>query len=107
MLWRKLTLALSIGLNLIFLYSLIWGNQGIADYRRLKNECRLLQEQIDALDKANVALEKEIALLETDRKYQEKIIRTRLNFVKPNEILYVFSPSASEPAGAEQDEPEN
>ena len=107
MIWRRLILAFSIALNLVLLYSLIWGARGAVSYRELKNEHTMLASRMNALDKINVELGKEIALLKSDTKYQEKMIRSRLNFVKPNEILYIFPGDKPESSGASQDEPKN
>lgn len=59
-------------------------------YRNLKEQHQILELQSKELDERNIALSREIRLLQTDEKYQEKIIRKRFNFVKDNEILYIF-----------------
>jgi Septum formation initiator len=107
MIWRRLILVFSIALNLVLLYSLVWGTRGAVAYRELKNEQTMLVSRMNALDTINAELGKEIALLKSDAKYQEKMIRSRLNFVKPNEILYIFPGGKPESSGASQDEPKN
>ena len=42
------------------------------------------------VEQKNIALSREIELLNSDNKYIEKVIRNKLNFVKNNEILYLF-----------------
>ena len=101
MLWRRILLAVSIGLNAILLYSLIWGDKGAFAYKQLKEQCASLQVKIREYDAMNLALSKEIRLLQSDEKYQEKMIRTRLNFVRDNEILYIF-PETRAPETAEE-----
>lgn len=93
-------------LNAIMIYSLVWGGQGAIAYRSLKDRSRSLENNIAFLDESNLSLGKEINLLRSDKKYQEKIIRTRLNYVKKNEILYVFPPSNAE-AGESRDDGKN
>ena len=52
-------------------------------------------------------LSREIRLLQTDDSYVEKMIRQRLNYVRKNEILYLFDearPEDSTWAGAGTDD---
>ena len=108
MLWRRILLAVSIGLNAILLYSLIWGDKGAFAYKQLKEQCASLQVKIREYDAMNLALSKEIRLLQSDEKYQEKMIRNRLNFVRDNEILYLFpEESTADSSGAQPHETKN
>ena len=93
--WQRIFVVLSLAINLILVYSLIWGGQGLNAYRNLKEQHKLLQTRIQELDAKNLALSREIRLLQTDPKYQEKVIRNRFNFVKDNEILYIFPDSGN------------
>lgn len=81
---------MSLAINLVLAYSLIWGEQGLKAYRNLKEQHYILEARIKELDSKNIALSREIRLLQTDEEYQEKVIRKRFNFVKDNEILYIF-----------------
>ena len=54
----------------------------------------LLKER-DGFDVVNAGLSREIRLLQSDEKYVEKMIRQRLNFVRSNEILYLFTEDAN------------
>ena len=40
-------------------------------------------------------------MLKADPAYVEKVIRNRLNYVKKNEILYIFDKSSKNPAWEE------
>ena len=88
--WQRAFVGFSLAINVILLYSLIWGSQGLNAYRNLKEQHQILERRIAELDAGNVALSREIRLLQADEKYQEKVIRNRFNFVKDNEILYIF-----------------
>lgn len=90
MLTRRLVLAVSLLLNLVLLYNLIWGESGAIAYNTLRDRCITLEERIARTGEENLALSKEIRLLQSDEKYIEKMIRNRLNFVRKNEILYIF-----------------
>ena len=88
--WQRCFVGLSLAINAILAYSLVWGDQGLNAYRDLKEQHQMLETRVQELDERNIALSREIRLLQTDEKYQEKIIRKRFNFVKDNEILYIF-----------------
>ncbi len=105
MLWHKVLFGLSLVLNVALLGALVWGDQGIMAYRALKEQCLALDYRVKSLDEQNVALSREIRLLQSDEKYIEKMIRKRLNFVRDNEILYIFPEDPK--AGAESDEAKN
>ena len=109
MIWRRLLLAFLLAINAILLYRLIWSDtQGVLAYKTLKERHAVLEARIKELDEKNVALSREIRLLQSDEKYLEKIIRKHLNFVKDNEILYIF-PNTKDTAktGAGADETKN
>ena len=87
---RRLVLAVSLILNLVLIYNLIWGDRGAIAYNELRARCDGLEEHIRIVGDSNLELSKEIRLLQSDEKYIEKMIRNRLNFVRGNEILYIF-----------------
>jgi Septum formation initiator len=93
MLWQRAFIGFSLVINCVLVYSLIWGSQGLNAYRNLKEQHEVLEEKIKLLDAKNLALSREIRLLQSDAKYQEKVIRNRFNFVKDDEILYIFPES--------------
>ena len=92
MLARRIVLAVSVFLNLVLVYNLIWGDRGIIAYKDLKARCATLQASLDQIHKNNHDLSQEIRLLQSDDKYLEKVIRNRMNFVRENETLYIFPP---------------
>lgn len=95
---RRFVFAISLLLNAFLVYNLIWGDRGIISYKDLRERCSMLEATIMKMGDDNLNLSKEIRLLQSDEKYLEKIIRNRLNFVRENEILYIFP-------GGIQDEP--
>ena len=107
MIWRVVIL-LGLGICNIVLFSrVIWGSTGILEYRELKNRYEILQEKIHKLDEDNLAISREIRLLQTDKKYMEKVIRQRLHYVRDNEILYIFGKSSVPATGMKEDERKN
>ena len=92
---------------MLLLWALVWGEQGFFEYNALKQECLVLADRLDSLNDANIALSREIRLLRSDDKYMEQIIRKRLNFVKNNEIWYIFPGEHGALTGGISDETKN
>ncbi len=72
---------------------LVWSDDGIIAYQEMKQKYVILEKRVKELDNKNLILSQEIRLLQSDDKYIETMIRKRLNFVRENEILYVFPDS--------------
>ena len=88
--WRQLIFGISFVINAVLLYTLVWGEQGLIAYKSLKEQQRQLEVRIKELDTKNLSLSHEIRLLQSDERYLENAVRTRLNFLKDNEVLYIF-----------------
>lgn len=106
--WKVIILAIALSLNVTLAVRLIWGPQSILSYRELRTQQIALQAELAKEEAQNALLSREIRLLQSDERYVEKLIRQRLNYVKENEILYLFDtgPSASA-RGATEDERKN
>lgn len=100
---RRLLLAASVILNIVLFWALVWGEQGLVAYRSLKGELDALQARAELLSEKNITLSREIKLLESDDKYIEQMIRKRLNFIKENEVWYIF-PDSGRAEGANETE---
>ena len=108
MFWKVFLIAALGALNVAFFYRMVWSPYGILVYHKLRQEHAQLEAQVQALDKHNLALSREIRLLRSDDSYMEKMIRQRLHYVKDNEILYLFNAAqSSSKAGATADEGKN
>jgi cell division protein FtsB len=104
---RIFIVALLVFINLFLLFRLIWSDQGVFAYLELKNRYEQLQARIDAVDGESLDLSQEIRRLKSDPAYQEKVVRERMNFVKKDEILYIFPDEAANPPKEGSDEQEN
>ena len=100
MVWRVIILVVLGVLNLAVGAHLIWGSTGLLKYWAVKEEYASLQQRLAELDQQNLTLSREIRLLQSDNQYFEKMIRLRLHFVRPNEVLYVFDKSSASKPGA-------
>lgn len=90
MLGRRILLGILVAVNIILLFRLAVSDQGLFGYLDLDKRVDTLQSRIEETDSRSLELSREIRRLKTDRSYQEKVIRSRMNYVKNNEILYIF-----------------
>lgn len=94
--WKSAILALALLMNATLAYRLVWGEQSVSVWRALKARQGRLAVELRDLDKRRADLSREIRLLQTDASYVEKMIRQRLNYVRKNEILYLFDEARPE-----------
>ncbi len=104
---RVIFVVLLLVINLFLMFRLVWNDQGIFAYLELKARYEALQAKIDKVDGRSLDLSQEIRRLKADKFYQEKIVRERMNFVKQDEILYIFPNESAKPCGEGTDEQEN
>lgn len=106
MFWR-VSLLLVVGvLDAMLFAKMVWGPGGVVEYRDLKDQYNALQSEISELDERNAGLSREIRLLQTDKKYVEKMVRQKLRYLRDNEIVYLF-PAAEGHNGANQHDSKN
>ena len=104
---RLVLVALLLAINLILLFRLVWSDQGVFAYLELRERYEVLQQKVEAVDAVSLDLSQEIRKLKSDRGYQEKVVRERMNFVKNDELLYIFPDDNAKPGGEGTDEREN
>lgn len=88
--WKGLALALSLMIMLSLGYRFLFAEQSIFTWNTLKEENARLTNELIIAEQAKTDLSDKIRLLQTDSAYLEKMIRERLNYVKEDEILYIF-----------------
>ncbi len=103
MFWRVLILVAVAFFDVALFGKAVWGPGGIVEYRELKRQYNALQEQIGQLDAGNMALSREIRLLQTDNKYVEKMVRQKLRYLRDNETVYLFPADKSQNGAASHD----
>ncbi|MEZ7196571.1 FtsB family cell division protein [Pseudodesulfovibrio karagichevae] len=104
---RLIFVALLVAINLFLLTRLIWSDQGVFAYLELKNRYEVLRQKIETVDARSLDLSQEIRKLKSDKGYQEKVIREKMNFVKKDELLYIFPDEKVQPRGETADVQEN
>jgi len=87
---KHLVILLLVLLNITLAYKLIWGEQGILAHKELKAQSAALEARLADLSAKQQLLSDEIRMLKSDAVHMESIIRNRLNYVKDNEVLYMF-----------------
>ncbi len=98
---RRVALIVLVGIcDLALFGKMMWGHGGIIEYRELKREYSRIQTRIAELDAENMALSREIRLLQTDNKYTEKMVRQKLRYLRDNEIVYLFPDTTGAQSGA-------
>ncbi len=104
---KRILLVCLVLINLFLLFRLVWSGQGIFAYMELKQRHEALEKQLQKVDARSLDLSREIGRLKNDRAYQEKVIRDRMNFVKKNEILYIFHDNEVATTGVKADGEKN
>ena len=87
---KRFLLGLSLLANIGFFWIFIWGDRGFIEAKGLEQELAVVDGWNDNLRKNNLALSREIALLQSDGKYIEQVVRKRLGYIRNNEIWYIF-----------------
>lgn len=79
----------------------VFGDKGLVDVYRLGQERDGIINHNIALEARNRALEEEIRLLNTDKRYVGYVARRELGMIGKDELLYKLedAPKGSEPAG--------
>jgi len=70
----------------------VFGANGMAQYRDKKSEYQSLQKEIDTLQKDNDQASRDINALQSDPKMIEKQAREQLRYAKPGEVILVAPP---------------
>ncbi len=73
---------------------IVFGSNGMAEYRQKKSDYVSLQKEIDHLQIENEQASQQINALKTDPKAIEKQAREALHYTKPGEIVFVTPPPA-------------
>ncbi len=88
--WRTLFLCSALLLNVTLGYRLLFSEQSIFAWQDVQLHYAQMQKQLEDIRHRQAALSEEIRLLQSNGDYIERAVRERLNYVRENEILYVF-----------------
>lgn len=68
--------------------SAVFGSRGWVHWRRLQHEQAELEALAAKLERQNLRLEEHLRRLEVDDDYLEKVVRERIGWLRPNEMIY-------------------
>lgn len=89
---------------IFILYFTVFGDRGLLRINHLHRDLDDTQKRLSELKEENDQLKREIAALQSDRRYLESIARRDFGLVRSNEVVYQFPPQAK-PAAPQAPEP--
>jgi len=94
---NKAVLVAGVGLLVIFVLSAIFGSWGWVHLRHLEEKQGEMEALAMRMERQNEVMRQHLERLESDNAYLEKVVRERLGWVKPNELIYRVDGSVAEP----------
>ncbi|MCM0083232.1 septum formation initiator family protein [Geomonas sp. Red32] len=95
-----------LAIIVFILYFTVFGDRGLLRINHLHRDRDDMQKRLAELKDENDRLKREIAALQSDRRYLESIARRDFGLVRGNEVIYQFPskdgtdhPIAKQPAG--------
>lgn len=88
--WRTLFLGFALLLNVTLGYRLFFSEQSFFAWQGVQRHFADMQQEFSDIQLKLANLSEEIRLLQSNNDYIERAVRERLNYVRENEILYVF-----------------
>lgn len=79
---------------IFILYFTVFGDRGLLRINHLHRDLDDTQKRLSELKEENDQLKREIAALQSDRRYLESIARRDFGLVRSNEVVYQFPPQA-------------
>jgi cell division protein FtsB len=92
---------------IFILFFTVFGERGLLRISHLHRDRDEMQKRVQELKDENDKLKREIAALQTDRRYLESIARRDFGLVRSNEVIYQFhtADKAAPPQGEKKAEP--
>lgn len=92
--WLRILLILLLVLNCFMLYEFLWGENSLNQYLQLKARKSELKADVNQTKQENVELSKQIRSLNNDSEYLKKVIRSKMNLLRLNEVIYIQTNSS-------------
>ena len=86
---RRVLLMILVGLNGILLYQILGPGKALTEYREISRTRSELRSDVNEVRTENLRLSHRIRLFKNSTLYRAKVVRTKMGFVKRNEILYI------------------
>lgn len=91
----RIILILILILNCILLYQFIWGKNSLNHYLELKDRKRELKTNVESIQQENLELSRQIRNLNNNSEYLKKVIRSKMNLLRSNEVIYLVTNSSN------------
>ena len=99
---RKRFLLTPAAIIIFILFFTVFGERGLLRINHLYRDRDEMQKRLLDLRGENEKLKREIAALQTDRRYLESIARRDFGLVRANEVIYQFLPPPDKAGPAEK-----
>jgi cell division protein FtsB len=97
-LWRRrAATAATAALALVMAYGVIFGHNGLTAFAHKKEEAKVLQLQMQQLQKENDRLHEHITHLQNDPDAIEHEAREELHYTRSGEVIYTLPNASSDP----------
>lgn len=71
-------------------FLVLFGESGVLSAYKLSQEKMKLEKHIEFLEAENAKLTKNIKRMQTDPTFQEAMVREKLSYVQPDELIFEF-----------------
>ncbi len=88
---KRILVFLGVFVFLILIINILFGEKGILDVIKYRNEISKLEEKIKKLEKKKRKLEIEIEFLENEKYAVEPVARKELGYIKEGEKLLIIN----------------
>jgi cell division protein FtsB len=97
-LWRRRAATAAVAaLALVMAYGVVFGKNGLTAFAHKREEARMLQQQMQQLQRENDRLHGHVDRLETDPSAIEHEAREDLHYTRAGEVIYTLAPSKDTP----------
>jgi len=79
---------------IVLLYFIVFSENGILDYRSLKDKVQMISEQIHEKEIENQVLENEVKSLKTDMNYIKHVAKHEHDMAEEDELIFKEKPDA-------------
>lgn len=101
-LWRRRAATLATGmLALVMAYGVIFGHNGLTAFAHKREEAKMLQLQMQQLQKENERLHEHIDHLQSDPDAIEHEAREELHYTRAGEVIYTLPDATADSAKAQ------
>jgi cell division protein FtsB len=88
--WRPAGTAIAVGLAMLMMFHVIYGQHGLSAWQRMRSEDHDLQQQIQDLQQENTQMQHQVDELKSDPDAIEREAREKLHYAKPGEVIYTL-----------------